>query len=104
MNSLGYRTVLHHEANRSKHTRLFLVRFRANLNSASGVFSYAASLALYDYVPVKANSAGKSGQRPVWTKGTTGVASQTELRRVREEYQRTMQKFATEVGRAPGRI
>lgn len=104
LNSLGYRTVLHHEANRSEHTRLFLVRFRANLNSASGVFSYAASLSLYDYVPVKANSAGKSGQRPVWNKGTTGVASQTELRRVREEYQRTMQKFANEVGRAPGRI
>tara|TARA_R110002073_G_scaffold101170_3_gene229995 strand:+ start:1182 stop:4037 length:2856 start_codon:yes stop_codon:yes gene_type:complete len=104
LNSLGYRTVLHHEANRSQNTRLFLVRFRANLNSASGVFSYAASLSLYDYVPVKANSAGSSGQRPVWNKGTTGVASQTELRRVREEYQRTMQKFATEVGRAPGRL
>lgn len=104
LNALGYRTVLHHEANRSKNTRLFLVRFRANLNSASGVFSYAASLALYDYVPVKANSVGSSGQRPVWNKGTTGVASQTELRRVRDEYQRTMQKFATEVGRAPGRL
>lgn len=104
LNSLGYRTVLHHEANRSQNTRLFLVRFRANLNSASGVFSYAASLSLYDYVPVKANSAGSSGQRPVWNKGTTGVASQTELRRVREEYQRTLQKFATEVGRAPGRL
>lgn len=104
LNSLGYRTVLHHEANRSKHTRLFLVRFRANLNSASGVFSYAASLSLYDYVPVKANSVGSAGQRPVWNKGTTGVASQTQLRRVREEYQRTMQKFATEVGRAPGRL
>lgn len=104
LNSLGYRTVLHHEVNRSKHTRLFVVRFRANLNSASGVFSYASSLLLYDRVPVKANSAGKSGQRPVWNKGTTGVASQTGLRRVREEYQRTLQKFATEVARAPGRI
>jgi len=104
LNQLGYKTVLHHEANRSPYTRLFVVRFRANLNSASGVFSYAASLSLYDHVPVKANSAGQSGQRPIWDKGTTGVAVQTELRRVREEYNRTMQSFATEVGRAPGRL
>jgi len=104
LNELGYRTVLHHQANRSEFTRTFLVRFRANLNSASGVFSYAASLALYDHVPVKANSAGKSGRQPVWNRGTTGVASQTELRRVREEYKLTMRKFVNEVGRAPGRI
>ncbi|MDP6183264.1 MAG: hypothetical protein QF609_05560 [Gammaproteobacteria bacterium] len=82
----------------------FVVRFRANLNSASGVFSYAASLSLYDTVPVKANSAGKSGQRPVWDKGTTGVAVQTDLMRVREEYKRTMRQFRTEVGKAPGRL
>jgi hypothetical protein len=104
LNQLGYKTVLHHQANRSAHTRLFVVRFRANLNSASGVFSYAASLSLYDHVPVKANSAGRSGHRPIWNKGTTGVAVQTELRRVRDEYNRTMQAFGTEVGQAPGRL
>ena len=40
LRALGYNVVLHHEANRSPLTRLFIVRFRANLNSASGVFSY----------------------------------------------------------------
>ena len=104
LGELGYNIVLHHFANRSKLTRLFVVRFRANLNSASGVFSYAASLSLYDHVPVMANSAGQSGRGSIWDKGTTGVAVQTQLRRVREEYKRTMRKFVTEAGKAPGRL
>lgn len=104
LRKLGYNIVLHHHANRSSLTRLFVVRFRANLNSASGVFSYAASLSLYDRVPVMANSARKSGLRPIWDKGTTGVAQQTDLRRVREEYKRTMRQFTSEVGQAPGRL
>ena len=104
LSALGYNVVLHHQANRSMNTRLFLIRFRANLNSASGMFSYAASLALYDQVPKMANSIARSGLRPVWEKGTSGVAIQTDLQRVRGEYNLTMRNFTTEVGKAPGRL
>jgi hypothetical protein len=104
LRGLGYNIVLHHHANRSQYTRLFVVRFRANLNGASGVFSYAISLILYDNVPVMANRGGRSGQRPIWEKGVSGIAQQTDLRRVRDEYKRTMRAFTTEVGQAPGRI
>lgn len=101
---LGYKVVPHHLASGSTVARLLVVRFRANLNSASGVFSYAASLSLYNQVPPAANSVGNSSQRPMWDKGTTGVAVQTQLRRVREEYKRTMTIFAKEIGNAPGRL
>ncbi|MFT4583075.1 MAG: serine/threonine protein kinase [Gammaproteobacteria bacterium] len=104
LRSLGYNVVLHHEANRSTFTRLFLIRFRANLNSASGVFSYAASLALYPHVPAAANSVGQSGQNPLWTKGVSGVAVQMQLRRVRDEYIQIMRLFKQQVGQAPGRL
>lgn len=104
LRGLGYNIVLHQSASGSSLARLFVVRFRANLNSASGVFSYAASLSLYDHVPAAANSSGNSGQRPIWDKGTTGVAVQKQLRRVREEYKRTMNIFVDEVGNAPGRL
>jgi len=104
LRGLGYNIVLHHHANRSQYTRLFVVRFRANLNSAAGIFSYAASLSLYGNVPIMANRAGRSGQRPIWEKGASGVAQQTDLRRVRDEYKRTMRAFGTEVGQAPGRL
>jgi len=104
LRALGYNIVLHHEANRSSLTRLFIVRFRANLNSASGVFSYSASLALYPNVPVTANSIAKSGMNPVWTKGVSGVAVQMQLRRVRDQYQQIMRLFSQQVGQAPGRL
>ncbi|MDA0821501.1 MAG: hypothetical protein O3C28_03650 [Proteobacteria bacterium] len=104
LRALGYTVVLHHEANRSRFTRLFLIRFRANLNSASGVFSYAASLALYPSVPATANSIGQSGQTPLWTKGVSGVAVQMQLRRVRDEYGQIMRLFKQQVGQAPGRL
>ncbi len=104
LQGLGYTVVPHHVAGGSSIARLFVVRFRANLNSASGVFSYAASLSLYDRVPATPNSVGGSSLRPIWDKGTTGVAVETQLRRVRDEYKRTMNMFAKEVGNAPGRL
>jgi hypothetical protein len=104
LRSLGYNVVLHHEANRSTFTWLFLIRFRANLNSASGVFSYAASVALYPHVPAAANSVGQSGQNPLWKKGVSGVAVQMQLRRVRDEYIQIMRLFKQQVGQATGRL
>ncbi|MFT4561694.1 MAG: serine/threonine protein kinase [Gammaproteobacteria bacterium] len=104
LRALGYNVALHHEANRSAFTKLFLIRFRANLNSASGVFSYAASLALYPNVPPTANSIGQSGQNPLWTKGVSGVAVQMQLRRVRDEYGEMMRLFKQQIGQAPGRL
>ena len=104
LQALGYTVVPYHLASGSSLARLLIVRFRANLDSASGVFSYAASLSLYDRVPAVPNSVSSADLRPIWDKGTTGVAMQTQLRRVRDEYKRTMNMFAEEVGDAPGRM
>jgi hypothetical protein len=80
------------------------VRFRANLNGISGLFSYSATISLYENVPLSLDTTSKTGPRPVWNQGTTGVAAQTELQRVRAEYKATMQTFASTVGKAPGRF
>ena len=104
LRALGYNVVLHHEANRSPLIRLFIVRFRTNLNSASGVFSYAATLALYPNAPGMANSIAKLGMEPIWTKGVSCVAVQMQLRRVRYEYNQIIRLFSQQVRQAPGRL
>ena len=97
----GYIVKLHHEAMRIPGSRLVIIRFRANLNSASGVFSYASSIALYNDVAYWPLDRHRSKLTPLWERGNSGVAIQTELARVRKEYLLIAQRLVHEVGRAP---
>ena len=97
----GYLLKLHHEAMRIPNARLVIVRFRANLNSASGVFSYASSIALYDNVAYWPLDRHRTKLTALWERGNSGVAIQTELARVRREYQIIAQRLIHEVGQAP---
>jgi hypothetical protein len=96
--------MLRHEANRSVLTGLLVVRSKADLNSASGIFSDATTLTLDDHAQERANRSGKCGLLPVWTKGTSGVAVQIQLRRVPDEYIQAIRLSDREVGQAPGRL
>ena len=97
----GYIVKLHHEAMRIPGSRLVIVRFRANLNSASGVFSYASSIALYNDVAYWPLDRHRTKLTPLWERGNSGVAIQTELTRVRKEYLLIAQRLVHEVGSAP---
>ena len=97
----GYIVRLHHEAMRIPNSRLVIVRFRANLNSASGVFSYASSIALYDDVSYWPLDRHRTKLRARWERGNSGVAVQSELAKVRREYRLLAQRLVHEVGQAP---
>ena len=97
----GYIVKLHHEAMRIPGARLVIVRFRANLNSASGVFSYASSIALYNDVSYWPLDRHRTKLNALWERGNSGVAIQTELAKVRREYQHIAQRLVHEVGQAP---
>ncbi|MGR8948363.1 MAG: hypothetical protein ACU84Q_09970, partial [Gammaproteobacteria bacterium] len=99
----GYIVKLHHEALRIPDSRLVIVRFRANLNSASGVFSYASSIALYDDVSYWPLDRHRTKLNALWERGNSGVAIQTELARLRKEYRLLAQRLVHEVGQAPRR-
>lgn len=97
----GYLVKLHHEAMRTPGAQLVIVRFRANLNSASGVFSYATSIALYDNVAYWPLDRHRTKLTPLWERGNSGVAVQTELAKARREYRLIIERLVHEVGRAP---
>lgn len=97
----GYLLKLHHDAIRTPGARLVVIRFRANLNSASGVFSYASSIALYDDVAYWPLDRHRTKLTPVWERGNSGVAIQTELAKVRREYKLLAERLVHEVGQAP---
>lgn len=97
----GYIIKLHHEAMRIPESRLVIIRFRANLNSASGVFSYASSIALYDDVAYWPLDRHRTKLNALWERGNSGVAIQTELTKVRREYQLIIERLVHEIGQAP---
>ena len=101
LRTAGYLIKLHHEAMRIPGARLVIVRFRANLNSASGVFSYASSIALYDNVAYWPLDRHRTKLNPLWERGNSGVAVQTGLAKARGEYQLIIQRLVHEVGLAP---
>jgi serine/threonine protein kinase len=98
LRSAGYRIIAQGDSF-GKPARLLVIRFRANLNTASGIFSYAASLALYDEVPVNPVRSRSEKLQPIWDRGQTGVAIQTDLMRVRGEYDRLASLFVNQVSR-----
>jgi hypothetical protein len=97
LSKAGYVLLAPDQALQAAKTKMLVVRFRANQNTASGVVSYSATLSQHERVALRANSNYASSGVPNWTKGQTGYGLPTDLGRVRRIFSELVGDYLREV-------
>ncbi|MBT8445881.1 MAG: hypothetical protein KJO38_01955, partial [Gammaproteobacteria bacterium] len=93
LSNAGYRLLSYEEAVGDPNARLVLVYFRANLNTTTGMFSYATAIRLSERLPLRESSSKAFSSRPVWSKGDNGALRQSDLGRLNAVYRDLMTAF-----------